>query len=444
MVSTIEAEMARFEEEISSANDGGNDDFKPPPPPPVMPPLFLPHALQSSKGNNDSTSDQPTKNESDSQSTEKNDSNNKNEKDINTGSGRTVREPIGFGNSGPGPVSRGFGPMGPPRPLGPPPMGPTPLPPGMMGSRMPIGPMGPGPMLPGPMPPPGMMGPNAPHPLGPPGMMGMNRPNLDPNMMGPMPPPMPTFFPPPAMPDFSGILEKQQQTVYSAAPVLKKKAEAKETTGSSKKAKTSAEKDAREKRVSETSATVSKSDDRLSEVGPEAGPHVGGVQAGPQVPVMMPPSAYGQPALYDLSPLAGNPEMAKAAAQATKKKKIIRTAAGQKWEDQSLLDWDNNDYRIFCGDLGNEVTDDTLARVFSRYSSFQKARVVRDKNSKKTKGYGFVSFKDPNDFIRAMREINGKYVGNRPIKLRKSNWKDRNIDIVRKKVKEKKKLGYKV
>lgn len=58
--------------------------------------------------------------------------------------------------------------------------------------------------------------------------------------------------------------------------------------------------------------------------------------------------------------------------------------------------------------------------------------------------YGFVSFKDPNDFIKAMREMNGKYVGNRPIKLRKSNWKERNIENVRKKLKEKKKLGYKV
>lgn len=35
----------------------------------------------------------------------------------------------------------------------------------------------------------------------------------------------------------------------------------------------------------------------------------------------------------------------------------------------------------------------------------------------------------------------GKYVGSRPIKLRKSMWKDRNMDVVRKKQKEKKKLG---
>ena len=84
-----------------------------------------------------------------------------------------------------------------------------------------------------------------------------------------------------------------------------------------------------------------------------------------------------------------------------------------------------------------------LTRTFSRYSSFQKARVVRDKRSNKSKGYGFVSFKDPADFTRAIKELNGKYVGSRPIKLSKSNWKDRNIDQVKTKQNVKKQMGYK-
>ncbi|VAI75089.1 unnamed protein product [Triticum turgidum subsp. durum] len=51
--------------------------------------------------------------------------------------------------------------------------------------------------------------------------------------------------------------------------------------------------------------------------------------------------------------------------------------------------------------------------------------VVRDKRTGKTKGYGFVSFSNPTDLAAAIKEMNGKYVGNRPIKLRKSNWKER-------------------
>ncbi|KAK9087466.1 hypothetical protein Syun_029860 [Stephania yunnanensis] len=109
----------------------------------------------------------------------------------------------------------------------------------------------------------------------------------------------------------------------------------------------------------------------------------------------------------------------------TKKKAIPRKAAGQSWEDPTLAEWPENDYRLFCGDLGNEVNDDVLSKAFSRFPSFNMARVVRDKRTGKTRGYGFVSFANPSDLAAAIKEMNGKYVGNRPIKLRKSNWKER-------------------
>jgi RNA recognition motif-containing protein len=50
---------------------------------------------------------------------------------------------------------------------------------------------------------------------------------------------------------------------------------------------------------------------------------------------------------------------------------------------------------------------------------------VRDKRYNKPAGYGFVSFKEPWDLTAAMREMDNKYVGSRPIKLKKSNWKVR-------------------
>ncbi|KAK1309038.1 Polyadenylate-binding protein RBP45B [Acorus calamus] len=109
----------------------------------------------------------------------------------------------------------------------------------------------------------------------------------------------------------------------------------------------------------------------------------------------------------------------------TKKKAIPRKAAGQTWEDPTLAEWPENDYRIFCGDLGNEVNDEVLTKAFSRFPSFNMARVVRDKRTGKTRGYGFVSFSNPSDLAAALKEMNGKYVGNRPIKLRKSTWKER-------------------
>ncbi|XP_063937712.1 uncharacterized protein LOC108193255 isoform X6 [Daucus carota subsp. sativus] len=59
----------------------------------------------------------------------------------------------------------------------------------------------------------------------------------------------------------------------------------------------------------------------------------------------------------------------------TKKKAIPRKAAGQTWEDPILAEWPENDFRLFCGDLGNEVNDDILSKAFSRFPSFNMARI---------------------------------------------------------------------
>ncbi|KAF4660852.1 RNA-binding protein 42 [Perkinsus olseni] len=116
-----------------------------------------------------------------------------------------------------------------------------------------------------------------------------------------------------------------------------------------------------------------------------------------------------------------------------KAKGPLRRAGGKIWADPTLSEWPSDDFRIFCGDLGNEVTDDLLLNSFKQYPSLQMAKIVRDKRSGKSKGYGFLSFRDPEDMIKALKEMNHKYVGNRPITLKRSKWKDKNIDSGRNK-----------
>lgn len=66
--------------------------------------------------------------------------------------------------------------------------------------------------------------------------------------------------------------------------------------------------------------------------------------------------------------------------------------------------------------------------------------MLRDRGTGKSRGYGFVSFLDPLEGLKALREMNGKYVGSRPVKLRKCDWKERDLKEVRKKEKSKKKF----
>ncbi|PKI83666.1 hypothetical protein MVES1_002463 [Malassezia vespertilionis] len=103
------------------------------------------------------------------------------------------------------------------------------------------------------------------------------------------------------------------------------------------------------------------------------------------------------------------------------RKTVLRRAAGKLWEDQTLLQWDPNHKRLFVGDLGNDVTDDMLTKAFEKYTTFSKARVVRQRGDGKSKGYGFVAFADPEDFLRAWKEMDGKYIGSRPCRLKKAN-----------------------
>ncbi len=115
--------------------------------------------------------------------------------------------------------------------------------------------------------------------------------------------------------------------------------------------------------------------------------------------------------------------------------KIYRRGAGIIWEDKTLSEWPENDYRIFCGNLGNEVNDQTLSNAFMKYPSFVRAKIIINKKTLKSKGYGFVSLTDVNDYIKAMKEMNGKYVGNRPLMLKRSTWKERSLKFSKSKVK---------
>jgi hypothetical protein len=103
-----------------------------------------------------------------------------------------------------------------------------------------------------------------------------------------------------------------------------------------------------------------------------------------------------------------------------KRKTVVREGGGKTWEDETLLEWDPQHPRLFIGNLAGEVTDDSLLKAFSKYPSLVKARVVRDKKSTKSKSYGFVSFSDTDDYFRAAKEMNGKYIGSHPVLVKRA------------------------
>lgn len=101
-------------------------------------------------------------------------------------------------------------------------------------------------------------------------------------------------------------------------------------------------------------------------------------------------------------------------------KTVRRSANGKSWEDDTLVEWDPNHFRLFVGNLGPDANDQLLVDAFGKYPSFVKARVPRDKRADKNKGYGFVAFASADDYLRAFKEMNGKYVGLHPVQLKRA------------------------
>ncbi|CAN8259411.1 unnamed protein product [Cochlearia groenlandica] len=73
-------------------------------------------------------------------------------------------------------------------------------------------------------------------------------------------------------------------------------------------------------------------------------------------------------------------------------------------------------YNIFVGDLSQDVTDSTLHKSFSVFPTCSDARVMWDNNTGRSKGFGFVSFRDQEDAQTAINEMNGKWLSSRQIR----------------------------
>ncbi|XP_077236445.1 oligouridylate-binding protein 1-like [Tasmannia lanceolata] len=76
-------------------------------------------------------------------------------------------------------------------------------------------------------------------------------------------------------------------------------------------------------------------------------------------------------------------------------------------------------FNIFVGDLSPEVTDATLFACFSVYPSCSDARVMWDQKTGRSRGFGFVAFRNQQDAQSAINDLTGKWLGSRQIRC---NW----------------------
>lgn len=71
--------------------------------------------------------------------------------------------------------------------------------------------------------------------------------------------------------------------------------------------------------------------------------------------------------------------------------------------------------KLFVGNIPYTVTSDTLREVFSKIGEVVDANIVTDRETGRSRGFGFVEMKTDDDAKRAIAELNESEIDGRKI-----------------------------
>ncbi|HET7673069.1 MAG TPA: RNA-binding protein [Candidatus Saccharimonadales bacterium] len=77
-------------------------------------------------------------------------------------------------------------------------------------------------------------------------------------------------------------------------------------------------------------------------------------------------------------------------------------------------------YKLFVGGLPFATTSEELEQIFAEFGTVASARVITDRETGRSKGFGFVEFENDDEGKKAEEEMNGKDVGGRSIVVSKA------------------------
>ena len=71
--------------------------------------------------------------------------------------------------------------------------------------------------------------------------------------------------------------------------------------------------------------------------------------------------------------------------------------------------------KLYVGNLGYEVTNDDLSKMFEAHGTVESAQVIMDRDTGRSKGFGFVEMKTDQEAQAAITALNGQESGGRSL-----------------------------
>ncbi|KAL8564588.1 hypothetical protein ACOMHN_032144 [Nucella lapillus] len=73
--------------------------------------------------------------------------------------------------------------------------------------------------------------------------------------------------------------------------------------------------------------------------------------------------------------------------------------------------------RLYVGSLHYNITEDMLKGIFEPFGKVDDVKLMRDHETGRSHGYGFLTFRSPEDAKKAMEQLNGFELAGRPMKV---------------------------
>lgn len=73
--------------------------------------------------------------------------------------------------------------------------------------------------------------------------------------------------------------------------------------------------------------------------------------------------------------------------------------------------------KLYVGNLPYSLTDDTLSEAFASAGQVESARVITDRDSGRSKGFGFVEMASDQEASRAIETLNGHMLDGRALNV---------------------------
>jgi RNA recognition motif-containing protein len=80
-------------------------------------------------------------------------------------------------------------------------------------------------------------------------------------------------------------------------------------------------------------------------------------------------------------------------------------------------------YKLFVGGLPFSTTSEELEQIFAEFGTVASAKVITDRDTGRSKGFGFVEFENDDEGKKAEAEMNGKEVGGRSVTVNEARPK---------------------